>query len=807
MTQLNSLVFEMNLRHSTFVIRQLAADLSYATFVVLGLALALAAVTLLFAYAKVTLAGDADVSDADRVVRVETLINSPGSPKGWIVGSPLVFYDHWAGAGAPVSAATRYFVREMSVRAELQLRVYEIGFVDPGLVKVFALRSLTGDLEDSLARPDAAAIDEHTAITLFGTRDAVGKPLEVAGKTLTVRAVFPNRPAGSAIAAGILVSIKSSLKPDTLSLDSWSSMTGSNYVRLLPEATPQSLAERAQSYFEQTPFYKGLPPAFKGTVKFRATTLPDLALSGAGTEATRRIAIGLSISCLIIVVLAAINYLNISTLRTMARQREIGIRKALGAGPLRIAIQFLVESVLVAAIACVLGVLIAWLMSPIVGTWVGRPIADAIVSPETIVLAVAFSLVLGLIVGIYPSWIALRVSSCEALAGRGQSESSVGLWVRRGLTVVQFAAAVALVAVTIIILWQNRHVGRIDPGYDPESILIIDAPVDMRDSRLLALREALQRLNGVKAVGLSWDVPGRFKRSVVDDFVTVSGEGVAVGLNFVGPGFFQSYDISPLAGRVFDPETDKQGSGRPVQGQNELVVINESAARLLGFLSPEAAVGKLLGRSQGAAVEIIGVIRDIRQRSLRERAGGVVYSISSPRLVSVLSVKADDTASTARQIQVLWPVHFPDDVLRLEPVRVHLQRLYEADVRLGKLIGAGGFVALCLAGFGLYSLSAYVVRRRTPELVLRKLYGAGRREIAVLLIRDFGVLLVLGAFLALPVSVWLGEDYLSGFVERSSIVPWALVIAFACTGLVALVAAGRQVWRATIVSPLGALRV
>jgi putative ABC transport system permease protein len=275
-------------------------------------------------------------------------------------------------------------------------------------------------------------------------------------------------------------------------------------------------------------------------------------------------------------------------------------------------------------------------------------------------------------------------------------------------------------------------------------------------------------------------------------------------VNFVGPGFFQSYSVNPVAGRVFDPVLDKQG--QPQQGQVGLIVINQSAVRELGFSSPQDAVGRKV-RTQGDTVEIIGVIPDIRQRSLRDKAGGIVYGIANRRLVSVVSVRSEAPAVTQRDIPAVWSRHFPDDVLRLEPVRVHLERLYDADLRLGKLIGAGGFIALGLAGFGLYSLSAYTVRRRTQELVLRKLYGAGRQDIARLLVREFGVLLALGAFLGLPAAAWLGETFLSGYVERASIGPWALVIALACTCLMALLAAGRQTWRAMRISPLSALRV
>ena len=486
-------------------------------------------------------------------------------------------------------------------------------------------------------------------------------------------------------------------------------------------------------------------------------------------------------------------------MRTIGRQREIGIRKALGASPARIALQFIGEAMLVALLASAVGFLLAWLAAPLVGDWVGRPIADGLWSPARCGLSIAFGLALGALAGAYPAWVALRVDCAQSLAGRGHTETAVGLWLRRSLTLLQFATAIAMIGITVTVLWQTRHAQSASPGYDTTPLLIIDAPVDMDDERLRALREAIGHLPGVEAVGLSWDVPGRFNRNTTADLQGQKGETVLQAFSYVGPDFFQSYGVKPIAGRVFDAREDPQGYG-------DRIVINATSSRQLGFASPSAATGQFV-RMGGQNVEIIGVIPDIRQRSLREANGGVVYSVEIGKMVSVVSVRTRSPAATRLAIQQMWPRYFPDDVLRIAPVRAHLARLYDGDLRLGKLIGAGGIIALALAGFGLYALSAYTVRRRTTEIVLRKLHGARRRDIARLLARELGAALLAGAMLGLPVAAWLGERYLAEFVDRAPIGASALVVALVTTTLVAMTAATRHTVRALMISPAQALRV
>lgn len=780
------------------------ADPAYTALVVGGLAIAFASVMLFVVYASAVLGGDADVPDAQQVVRLESLTRAPGAAKGWIADSTMMFQDRWPDTGAPVADSSRYLEREMSLRVGARVLSQRVSFVDPGIATVFGLRALHGDIGDALARPDSLVISAELARRLFGSAAAVGQGLQIGGMTMTVRAVVPDRPVGSAISTDLMASILSPVMPARAGLDSWLSIRGTNYVRLLPGATPQQLSARAQARFEDTPEYRQMSTVYGKFAEFRAVPLGDLALAGAGSASTRAMLIGLGIACGAITLLAAINYVNLGTLRVLARQREIGIRKAFGATPARIGALFIFESVSVAVQACLAGIAAVWWAAPILGEWVGRPLAWRGLDPLLIMLALLFSVVLGLAVGARPAWVAHRLSCSLALAGRGDGEGSRVSWTRRALTVLQFGAAMALVAITLVMLRQASFLRQADPGFDMARIVTIDAPVDMRDRRLLALRDEISHLPGVRTVGLAWDVPGRGRRYATTDVGGGDGRSLQMAVFVVGPGFFESYGLASLAGRVFSEDQDKWGArGR--------IVVNASAAKLMGFASAADAVGRkvLVGRGQVGrehTAEIIGVVPDIRHRSLREPAGAVLYSIHVPLGIDVVSVQAADPIAARRAIEAVWPRHFPDDLPRIATAQHRLESLYEADVHLGALIGAGGAIALCLAVFGLSALTAHTVRRRTPEIVLRKLQGARPLDIAGLLARELSLLVAAGALLGLPVALWFQETYLADFVVRAPAIGWSPAIAFACTAAVAALAAARHTMRAASISPAQALR-
>jgi putative ABC transport system permease protein len=499
----------------------------------------------------------------------------------------------------------------------------------------------------------------------------------------------------------------------------------------------------------------------------------------------------------LVLLLAATNYVNLATVRTLARQREIAVRKVLGASAQAVARQFLAESVLVCLLATGLGLLLAWLLLPVFSDLMQRRL-DGMFSPVSLAVTVALGVLLGLAAGAYPTWSALRVRATAALAGRGSAETVRGLWIRRALTMLQFGVAIGLTATTLAVAWQTHYASTLDPGFDAAPLLMFGADNDMRDPRTRALRDAVARLPGVAGVAVS-HLPFSVNHNIVS-LHRAGGTASDINVYAVSPEFFDVYGVKPVAGRLYSPALDKFDT-------DDRVVINAAAARQLGFPSPRDAVGQMVAYGAGGRpMQVVGVAPDLRQRSAREGQQPSVFLLNDR--VGGFTVRCSgDVDAVRRAILDLWPRYFPNEGLDVTRVSTLMSDMFYADdLRLAKLLAASSAIATAIAAFGIYVLAAYSVRRREKEIVLRKLYGAGNAAIAQLVAREFAALVGAGALLGLPFAWVAIQRWLGAFTERAPIGAWTLVAALLVAGVVALVSTLRHALAAVRIRPALALR-
>jgi len=422
---------------------------------------------------------------------------------------------------------------------------------------------------------------------------------------------------------------------------------------------------------------------------------------------------------------------------------------------------------------------------------------DRMFTPGSLALSLLLGVLLGVLAGAYPTWSALKVRPTSALSGRGNVETAGGLWLRRTLTVLQFATAMGLTGITLAVAWQTRYASSLDPGFDPAPLLVLDASDDMRNANVRAFRDALARLSGVSGVAESGS-----RVTVNQNSGSYQRDGGApININWLGvsPEFFDVYRLKPVAGRLYDPARDKAED-------RDKVVINDSAAHAFGFASAQNAVGKNIRfPGGGEALQIVGVAPDIRHRSARDPMQPTVYRLTSR--TPTFTVRSDrDLDEVQHAIEELWPRWFPNDVLVMQRMDGIYAGSYADDLRLAKLLAASSVIATAIAAFGIYVLAAYSVQRRAREIVLRKLYGAGNTAVGGLVMREFLVLIGAGALLGLP-PAWLAiQHYLAAFTERAPIGAWTIVGALLVAGAVALGSTLRHTLAAVRIRPALALR-
>ena len=703
------------------------------------------------------------------------------------------------------------------VSYDKRLRAIDISVVEPDFQKIFNISALEGDLPASLNRPDGLAITTSLAQKIFGDVNVMNKIVNIDGVSLRVTAILPDPPSNTNEPYQALVGSDSLVWPESereAKFREWNGFSCDFIVKLPANQNPVELNKVLQEANDRFGFNRLNPETGKLTsgpislVPISDVYFDPHLASGSGEHGNKRTVLGLGLVALLVLVIAATNYINLAIVRTIRRQKEIGLHKVMGASVGHIIRRFVIESVLVALIATALGMLIAWLASPWFSELMARKL-DNLFTWQYCCAASLLGILTGVMTGLYPAWIALKVKAAESLVGKGNIETRGGLWMRRALTVIQFSVAMGLAGLTITILWQTCYACNVDPGYDPTNLVVIDMPMDFKNLEdpnapenlaNLAFQNKVSALPGVVGLAGSLNSPG--SRSNIHSVETENKNGQLVTLSgqLVTGNFFDFFHLHARAGRLFDPRIAQQES---------LVVLNWAAAKQLGFASPESAVGQPFPAKDSKLI-IIGIAPDIRLESMRSDVTPIVYfrSDRKPAQTPILTVRVNrNMQEIEKQIEAIFPTYFPTSLLVMRSVQDAIAESYVEDVRLAKLLCAASFLALGLAAFGIYVLSAYSVQRRFREIVLRKLYGASAPAIVRLLAREFVGLLLVSGLIGLSVAYFASQRFLADFVERAPMGAWPLFCALVFASIVAAGATMRYLLFAMRVNPGLALRV
>jgi cell division protein FtsX len=796
----------MNLRDFRIGWRLLLQQPAYSAVVIGGLSVGFAACFLLFGFVEFCLNYDSSVPDNDRVVVVKQRINVFPRPE-WQAWAFLPLRDVALASGMVAEASIAKPI-DTPLRAGNALLAVNLQVVDPAFRTMFGVATLDGDLNAALTQPDGIALTRVGAQKLFGNGPVLGQTVKIDGTVLQVRALLADPPANSSQLYEALIGTGSSAWQEReTAISKWG--RGVVYMKLKPGASMSTLAALLQEASEKSPLNQRVKngPMGKG---LNGRNVADVALlplrdayfdedllnsRAAEQHGQRSSVFGLAAGGLLILLLAAINYINLATVRTLRRQREIGIRKLLGASAPRLARQFLSEAALTTLLSAVAGLMLAWLLLPVFSDLVNRPLTGMF-TPLRCAMALAFGLLIGVLAGAYPAWLAQHALPGPALAGRGNSETAAGLWVRRVLTVLQFSSAMALSATALAVSWQTYFASHASPGFDPANLLVLDLPGDeVGRPAAAAFIEQLKRMPRVEGVSAISEAVGRDGMKLINTIATKDGNEIPLEAKFVSPNWFDVNRLHAEYGRLFNPAHDPNDD-KDLDG----VVVNAAAALALGYATPQAAVGQVL---PGGA-QIVGIAPDIRFHGLRNPSKAILYR---SRPASVLTIRTSDSLDTAfSEIEPLWRRQFPNAIMEMKTQQSVLAERYATDARLTRILAVTSLTAIALAAFGIYVLSAYSVQRSRREIVMRKLHGAGRIDIALMMGREFSTLVGAGALVGLPLAAVAIQRYLASYTDRAPVGGWTLAAALLLAALVALLATTRHTLTALRMSPALALR-
>lgn len=804
----------MKLRDFKIGFRLLIQEPAYSAVVILGLSVGFAACLLLLSFVRYSFNYNAQVPDAENVYVLKQRFNlDPRAP--WFEIGPLGLYALARQNPAVLDATAISKINTYAVRIQNQTQHEELMHVSPNFAQMLGIKALAGDVKLALSRPDGLALTQDTAQKWFGSVNAVGKSVLVDDQLLQVLAVIPDPATNTTMPYSALVGEASVLmsENDRANLSKMDGIWGRILIKLKAGDSPAAITQFLQNAVDHSILTERLQAeqrrqlGKRSVMEIRLTPLLDsyfdrdvVGQPFSGQRGNRNSVLGLAAVALLILALAAINYVNLASVRVLRRQREIGMRKLLGASVSGVIGQFMLESILVSMLATALGLLLGWLCLPLFAELLERKL-DSLFTLTNISMSIGLGLLVGVLSGIQPAWIALRVSAAKALAGRPDTESARAARLRWSMTVLQFAIAVGLAGITLVISYQTYFASNANPGFATAPLLVVDSH-SIAQPAGRAFRDALARLPGVTGVAAAGDAIGRHQISALAGFSRPGKPEVSVHFKAVSPEFFEVYNLGSVAGRLFNSQLD--------QPNTTAIVLNAAAVKDFGFASPQIAIGQTLlatidNKGTTEQLHIIGVAPDLLHESLREAPVAIAYRVSNHVRVLTLRVERG-MPEVEHAVETLWRQHFPDEELRMHKAGSFFAANYAEDAQLAKLLTAASCIALAIAGFGIYVLSAYSVRSKEREIVLRKLYGAMPRDIAQLILRDCLAVIAAGAVLGLPFAYFAAQRYLSTFVTHAPMALWATVLAAICAALLVLLASARQTVLAMRITPMLAFR-
>ena len=705
-------------------------------------------------------------------------------------------------------------------------RYYEdkLFFADASFFQVFSFKLIKGDAKNILLAPNTIALSASTAIKYFGNTEAVGKILNFykddgTHEIYKVTGIFEDVPPNSHLQFDILMSYstlqkryKSNNPGWKPSEDSWEVDEYYTYVLLDGNLRHTSLEEMLPAFFIR---YKGeLFNARNVREVLHLQPLLDIHLysdlqSEIAITGNFRFVYYLIITAIFTMIIAWINYINLTTAKATERAREVGIRKAMGSQRSQLVSQFVVESILVNVLALGITLTFYYLLSPFLQVLpvpiMPVPIFDSMVS---------FGLILSLSpVGIalssfYPALVLSGFKPIAALKGKITPRKH-GINLRQGLVIFQFATAILMISGLLTIHKQINFMKTQDLGFDTEKLVIVKAASYLKNSsekayetKAVTFKEQLLQHPQVINITESGFIPGQeiaWRQGLVRRAVSDSSAINTYHVFAVDERFFVTYNMKVITGRVFS-ETFTPDDG---------VIINEDAAYRLGFARVEDAIGEeiyieLDGKNKG---QIIAVVNNYHHLSLKnDFQPQIFFYRAATWSYFTVKVAGKSLPEEINTIRKEFASAFPDNPFDYFFLDHYFDAQYIADQWFGKILGFFSLLAIIIATFGLFALSSYTTIQRTKEIGIRKVLGASVENIVTLLFKDFIKLMLIAGTLALPLTYWVIHQWLENYAFHIKITIWLLVTPVTFVLVLALAATGVQTIRAALRNPINSLR-
>lgn len=779
---------------------------------IFGLAIGIAACLLILQYVNFELSYDKFEKNSSRIFRLQLDRYNEGKVT-----------TQWAAGASGIGVAVKEALPEVETYAKLskeysivsykdkQFREEKMYFASKDFLPMFSYRAVKGNVNDALKDVNTAVVTSSTAKKYFGTEDALGKVISLNKKNdFKITAVVADPPANTHLKFDILLSFATLIqmtRPDEIDTR-WDWDGFFNYILLKPGVDPK-LVEKKIADLVQKKWGNEMKVQNEGMV-FKLQPLPDIHLYSnfmfeAETNGDGKAVYFLLVIAIFIIVIAWINYINLSTARSIDRAKEVGVRKVIGSYRIQLIGQFMFESILINLLAVFLAFVLIILFLPLFNSLTGKDISLSLIKETSFWLALSALFIIGaFLAGLYPAFVLSSFKPISVLKGK-LARTGKGALLRQSLVIIQFAASVALMIGTFAVYRQLTYMQKQDLGVRIDQTIVLRGP-SVTDStyndKLNSFKIAMLNTPGITAVSASTEVPGG-KVSwnaggirLVGSDPRKANQYRIIGIDY---DFINTFGLKILKGRNFS----KQFATDP-----DAVLFNEAALKLIGFDKPEDALNKQI-QFWGHQYTIIGVVSNHHQESLRQNYDAFIFRLI-PNNNNFYSLRVQAGNKNWDQIigtaETQWKKFFPGNPFDYFFLDQHFGEQYKSDKQFGKTFALFAVLAIIVASLGLLGLASFATTQRTKEIGIRKISGAGIFSILLLLTKDFIRPVIISFLIATPIIYYLLEKWLDNYAFKISINPWMFILPAILILLIALVTISTQTIKAASENPVKSLR-
>lgn len=749
-------------------------------------------------------------TDAKDIYRIN-LIRGENKPQAQ---TPLRLARELTQNFSEVEDATRISPSSVSVKHLQGVYSERALYADANYLGFFDFQLIEGDVNTALDAPDSLILHQDLAIKYFSTTvGVIGKSLAINGKEHQVTGVVKKPTTPTTMPLTMILPMENFYGQLSREwIDAWNFNATRTYAKIRQPANINTLIQTVSDYYDSRA--KGLS-SFK-TNRVIIQPLLDIYLDNTTTSSltppSSEVMVNVfSIISLMILLLACVNFTNLSTAAAMRRGKDVGVRKALGASKIQLVTQYLSEAIMLSALACILALVLVYLCLPAFNQLMNAEMVFNVSIAQSLQL-LALTLLVGVLAGSYPAFYLSNLSPAHVLKGL-VSTSKSGVLLRQSLIIFQFAIAAFLLVASLVVNWQMQYIKNMEQGFNREGVIV----VSRGDNTYNAFKSQALRHPDVTSVTMSHTVPTKATRTsnTVRRLDDITNE-IWVGNNPVSLDFFKTYGIKLLNGRVFskayvnDAYKENKDNWQSSIGK---LVINQTLAATLGW-SPEEAVGQLLTLGGGQDGlhnhQIIGVVEDSHYVNVKNTVAPMTYVLSAePKDLSLrwtsIRFKTGTSLQSLKEVEQIWLGLAPDLAFKYDWITDLFDSSYRNENQQTDLLNVFTLLAIVVTAIGLFGLAAFNTQRRVKEIAVRKILGASTGQLCFMLVNQFSSLVIISNLIALPLAYFLMRDWLDNFIYRINMPYSAFMLSAIFSLVIAYITVMVIAYRAATAKPVDSL--